>query len=138
VVVTFAAVAVAIPAAHAQAKHDVGTVQPATAQGTKLVNGAPVRSYLRLPRDLPSDDQEALRHPGSVAIGGYSPSALGKRGSVRTSEPVAAGTSDTFRWGDAFRPWSPPERTWAPGFGQGGDYGVYGNTMAPGFCLERL
>jgi hypothetical protein len=100
VVVAFAAVAVAIPAAHAQAKHGVGAVQPGTVQGTKLGNGAPMRSYLRLPRDLPSDDQEALRHPGSVAIGGYSPSALGSTSLLRTSTPVAPGTSP-FSWGDA-------------------------------------
>jgi hypothetical protein len=96
-VVAFAAVAVAVPVAQAHAKHDVGSVQPASAQSAKLVYGVPVGLYQR----LPSDDQEAIRHPRSVAIGGYSPSALGKTSLVRISTSVASGTRDTFSWGDA-------------------------------------
>jgi hypothetical protein len=96
-VVAVAAVAVAAPVAQAQAKPDPGFTQPATAQSAKLVYGIPVGAYRR----LPADDQEAIRHPRSVAIGGYFPSALGKTSPVRTSTPVVFGASDTFGWGDA-------------------------------------
>jgi len=95
-VVSFAAVAVAVPVAQVQAQptqHDPGFTQLASAQTAKRVYGIPVDSYRR----LPADDQEALRPPRSVAIGGYSPSAP----TVRTSTPVAYDTSDTFSWGDA-------------------------------------
>lgn len=94
-VVAFAAAAVAVPVA--QAQDAPGFKQPATAQNTKLVYGVPVASFRR----LPADDQEAILHPRSVAIGGYFPSALGKTSPVRTSTPVVFGTSDTFSWGDA-------------------------------------
>jgi hypothetical protein len=96
-VVALAAVAVAVPVAQAQAKHDPGFTRPATAQTAKLVYGVPAGLYQR----LPADDQEAIRHPQSAAIGGYSSSALGKTNLVRTSTSVASGTSDTFSWGDA-------------------------------------
>ena len=98
-VVAFAAAAVAVPVAQAQAqaRHAPGFKQPATAQSAKLVYGVPVASFRR----LPADDQEAILHPRSVAIGGYFPSALGKTSPVRTSAPVVFGTSDTFSWGDA-------------------------------------
>jgi hypothetical protein len=94
-VVSFAAVAVAVPVAQVQAQatqQDPGFTQ-ASAQTAKSVYGIPVDSYRR----LPADDQEALRPPRSVAIGGYSPSAP----TVRTSTPVAYDTSATFSWGDA-------------------------------------
>jgi hypothetical protein len=97
-VVALAGVAVAVPIAQAQAKHDLGFTQSATAtRSAKLVYGVRVGLYPQ----LPVDDQEAIRHPRSVAIGGYSPSALGKTNLDRTSTPVASGTSDTFSWGDA-------------------------------------
>jgi len=96
-VVALAAVAVAVPVAQAQAKQDPGSVQSPTAKSAKLVSGIPVSAYRR----LPAEDQEALRPPRSVAIGGGSPSAPGKVNLVRTSMPVASDTSDTFSWGDA-------------------------------------
>jgi hypothetical protein len=95
-VVVFASVAVAVPVAQVQAQstqHDPGFTQSASAQAAKRVYGIPVDSYRR----LPADDQEALRPPRSVAIGGYSPSGP----TVRTSTPVAYDTSDTLSWGDA-------------------------------------
>jgi hypothetical protein len=95
-IVAFAAVAVAIPVAQVQAQatqHDPGVTQLPSAQTAKRVYGISVDSYRR----LPADDQEALRPPRGVAIGGYSPSAP----TVRTSTPVAYDTSDTFGWGDA-------------------------------------
>lgn len=97
-VVAFAAVAVAVPVAQVQAQaqatqHDPGFTQLASAQTAKRVYGIPVDSYRR----LPADDQEALRPPRGVAIGGYSPSAP----TIRTSTPVPYDTSDTFSWGDA-------------------------------------
>jgi hypothetical protein len=96
-VVALAAVAVAVPVAQAQAQHAPSVKQPATVENAKLVYGIPVGAYRR----LPADDQEAIRNPRSVAIGGYFPSALGKNSPVRTSTPVVFGTSDTFSWGDA-------------------------------------
>jgi hypothetical protein len=96
-VVVFAAAAVAVPVAQAQEQHAPGFKQPATAESAKLVYGIPVGSYRR----LPADDQEAIRHPRSVAIGGDFPSTLGKASPGRTSAPVVFGTSDTLSWGDA-------------------------------------
>jgi hypothetical protein len=104
-VVALAAVAVAVPAAQASAQvpRHPGSTQPATAETAKLSYGIPVSSYRR----LPADDQQALQHPRSVAIGGYSPSvaigdssppALGKTNPVRTSTPVVSETSNTFNW----------------------------------------
>jgi hypothetical protein len=106
-VVGFAALAVAVPVAQAQATQpDPGSTQPATAQTAKRVYGISVDSYRR----LPAEDQEALRPPRSAAIGGhsslsavgaYSPSAPAKTHFVRTSTPVPYDTSDTFSWGAA-------------------------------------
>jgi cytoskeletal protein RodZ len=109
-VVTFAAVAVAVPVAQVQAQatqQDPGFTQPATAQTAKRIYGIPADSYRR----LPADDQEALRPPRSVATeasspsaatGAYSPSTPGKTAPVRTSTPVVVfDSSNTSSWGDA-------------------------------------
>lgn len=96
-VVALAAVAVAVPVAQAQAQADPGITQSPTAQSAKLVSGIPVGAYRR----LPADDQEALRPPRSVAIGGGPSSVPGKVHLVRTSTPVVSDTSNTFSWGDA-------------------------------------
>ena len=94
-VVALAAVAVAVPVAQAQA--DPGITQSPTAQSAKLVSGIPVGAYRR----LPADDQEALRPPRSVAIGGGPSSVPVKVHLVRASTPVVSDTSNTFSWGDA-------------------------------------
>jgi hypothetical protein len=107
-VVAFAAVAVAVPVAQAQAtQQDPGLTRPATAQTAKRVYGIPAASYRR----LPAEDQEALRPPRSVAT--YSPSTQGKTDPVRTSTPLRSSTrggistpavfdsSSTSSWGDA-------------------------------------
>jgi hypothetical protein len=93
--VAFAAVAVAVPVAQAQA---------ATAQTAKSVYGISAQSY----RHLPADDQQALRplstgSSPSAAIGGPSPSAPAKTDPVRTSTPVVVfdSSSATFSWSDA-------------------------------------
>ena len=100
-VVAFAAVAVAVPVAQAQAtQHDPGFTQPATAQTAKRIYGIPADAYRR----LPADDQEALRPPRyapSVRVGGSSPSAPAKTAIVNTSTPVVYDTSSTFSWGSA-------------------------------------
>jgi hypothetical protein len=98
-VIALAAVAVAVPVAqaNAQAPHDPGFNQPAAAKSAKLVYGIPASSYRR----LPADDQEALRPPRSVAIGDSPAPAFATTNVVRTSTPVASGTSSTFNWGAA-------------------------------------
>jgi len=98
-VVALAAVAVAVPVAqaNAQAMHNPGFNQPTAGQRAKLVYGIPASSYRR----LPADDQEALRPPRSVAIGDSAAPVLGTTNVVRTSTPVASGTSSTFNWGAA-------------------------------------
>jgi hypothetical protein len=99
-VVACAAVAVAVPVAQVQAQatqQDPSSTQPASAQTAKRIYGIPVDSYRR----LPADDQQALRPPRSVAVGGYASPAPGKTNVAPTSTPVAYDTSDTFSWGDA-------------------------------------
>jgi len=95
-VVALAAVAVAVPVAQANAQNS-GFNQPTAGQRAKLVYGIPASSYRR----LPADDQEALRPPRSVAIGDSAAPVLGTTNVVRTSTPVASGTSSTFNWGAA-------------------------------------
>jgi hypothetical protein len=91
-VVAFAAVAVAVPVAQAQAtQQDPGLTRPATAQTAKRVYGIPAASYRR----LPAEDQEALRPPRSVAT--YSTSST--RGGIST--PAVFDSSSTSSWGDA-------------------------------------
>ena len=95
-VVAFAAVAVAVPVAQAQA---------ATVQTAKSIYGISAASY----RHLPADDQQALRPVRSVATGSLSPSAVSggnapsapaKTVSVPASTPVVFDSSATFSWGD--------------------------------------
>jgi cytoskeletal protein RodZ len=108
-VVSFAAVAVAVPVAQAKAQatqQDPGFTQPPTAQTAKRVYGIPADSYRR----LPAEDQEALRpsvatYSPSATTGGYSPSTPGKTGPLRTSTHVPTSTPAVFdssdSWGDA-------------------------------------
>jgi hypothetical protein len=101
-VVAFAAMAVAVPVAQAQAQvtqQDPGFT-PATAQAAKRIYGIPADAYRR----LPADDQEALRPPSyaaSVRVGGSSPSTTAKTAIVNTSTPAVYDTSSTFSWGSA-------------------------------------
>lgn len=88
--VALAVVAFAVPVAQARAMHDVASVQTTVAPPAPVVSAGERVPY------LPPDDQEAIRHPGSVAIGGYSDSALGNA-STRT----VAQSPDTFSWADA-------------------------------------